>query len=415
MSRRPSLSIAAAALLPLLSGSTASSATFVGLGDFPGGAFRSSAFDVSANGSVVIGLSYSAEGDLPWAFRWTEQSGITGLGNMGGNISSSYASGVSGDGGTIVGTALTASGPQAFRWTVASGMTLLADLPGGVFYGHALGSSFDGSIVVGDGNTTAAGGQNGSRAVRWLSDGVANPIDDEDYSYSEGISADGLTIVGTQHHNTAPQAFRWTQADGMVGLGDLPDGVFESHAIALSSDGSAIVGRGSSASGKEAFLWTGATGLFGLGDLPGGAFESLAWDISGDGSLVVGTGRTDLGYEAFIWDRTNGIRNLREVLVSEYGLNLNGWKLLSARGISADGQTIVGEGTNPSGQSESWRVSGIPEPSASLLLLSSGIVLVGRRLHRRPRFHAASSTSAPKPFIRLPKLSPLHHGTSQQS
>jgi uncharacterized membrane protein len=231
--------------------------------------------------------------------------------------------------------------------------------------------------------------------VRWLSSGVANAIDGEDYSYAEGLSADGLTIIGTQHHTTAPQAFRWTEAGGMIGIGDLPGGPFESHARALSSDGSDIVGSGFSASGKEAFLWTGATGLFGLGDLPGGAFESLAWDISGDGSLVVGTGHSDLGYEAFIWDRSNGIRNLREVLVSEYGLDLDGWTLLSARGISADGGTIVGEGRNPSGQSESWRVSGIPEPSATVLVLSSGIVLIGGRSHRRPRLPQSRSELSP--------------------
>ena len=43
-------------------------ASFQGLGDLPGGSFYSTAYGVSADGSVVVGLSGSASG--PEAFRW---------------------------------------------------------------------------------------------------------------------------------------------------------------------------------------------------------------------------------------------------------------------------------------------------------------------------------------------------------
>jgi hypothetical protein len=61
-----------------------------------------------------------------------------------------------------------------------------------------------------------------------------------------------------------------------------------------------------------------------------------------------------LGSEAFIWDTVNGMRNLRKVLAYDYGLNLAGWILQEARGISADGRTLIGWGLNPSGWGEAW-------------------------------------------------------------
>ncbi|RMF59220.1 MAG: hypothetical protein D6743_16610, partial [Calditrichaeota bacterium] len=59
---------------------------------------------------------------------------------------------------------------------------------------------------------------------------------------------------------------------------------------------------------------------------------------------------------------TNGMRDLKLVLMEHYGLDLTGWKLETATGISDDGKTIVGGGTNPNGQPEAWiaRLTGTP-------------------------------------------------------
>ena len=62
------------------------------------------------------------------------------------------------------------------------------------------------------------------------------------------------------------------QAASFQGLGDLPGGVFSSSAGGVSADGSVVVGSGTSANGYEAFRWTQATGMVGLGDLSGGGF-----------------------------------------------------------------------------------------------------------------------------------------------
>ena len=48
------------------------------------------------------------------------------------------------------------------------------------------------------------------------------------------------------------------------------------------------------------------------------------------------------------------MRSLQGVLVDDFALDLTGWTLTSATGVSADGSTIVGEGMNPDGFNEGW-------------------------------------------------------------
>jgi probable HAF family extracellular repeat protein len=74
----------------------------------------------------------------------------------------------------------------------------------------------------------------------------------------------------------------------MVGLGDLPGGNFYSFAMDISADGSVVVGGSESGAGSEVFRWTNAEGMVGLGNLPGGD-NSYALGVSGDGSVVVGS------------------------------------------------------------------------------------------------------------------------------
>jgi probable HAF family extracellular repeat protein len=165
----------------------------------------------------------------------------------------------------------------------------------------------------------------------------------------------------------------------MVGLGDLPGGLFESHSEGISRDGSIIVGGGASAAGYEAFRWTPNGGMVGLGDLPGGTFASVAAAISADGSVIIGRRRSALGDEAFRWTSGGGMQNLRELLIDGGAAGLTGWRLTEATAISADGRTIVGYGRNPLGRTEAW-LAVIPEPASLFLCLLGAPALLLRRV-----------------------------------
>ncbi len=215
-----------------------------------------------------------------------------------------------------------------------------------------------------------------------------------EYPYSEarGVSADGTVVVGWSLDSNGSRPFRWTSTSGMVGLADVAGQLQRGWARAVSADGLVIVGHRTTEDGMEAFWWSEAAGMIGLGDLPGGPFGSVAHAVSADGSVVVGGGNVryspipeDPGTsEAFVWDAANGMRRIHEVLTNEYGLDLSGWTLVTAMGVSGDGRTIVGTGINPLGNEEAW-IARIPEPATiALLLLGVSAVPFRRRVERFP-------------------------------
>ena len=322
---------------------------FMGLGDLPGGSFSSSAYGISADGTVAVGTSNSS---LNEAFRWTSGGGIEGLGNLG---YSSISWGVSADGGVVVGYSnYSGSADQAFNWTSGGGMTGLGFLSGdGV--SRATDVSADGSVVVGLSATDDFSSDD--EAFRWTSGGGMVGLGDLPgggvFSRALAVSDDGNVVVGWSSSTNGFEAFMWTSGGGMVGLGDLAGGAFSSSASDISADGSTVVGQSQSALGNEAMMWTSGGGMVGLGDLDGGGYSSRARATSADGSVVVGVGNSAAGDEAFIWDETNGMQSLK-VLLERQGLDLTGWVLREATGISSDGTTIVGWGTNPDGNGEAW-------------------------------------------------------------
>ena len=150
----------------------------------------------------------------------------------------------------------------------------------------------------------------------------------------------------------------------MVGLGDLTGQGLASFARSVSADGDTVVGFSIvevlpgmwTETETEAFRWTEATGMSGLGDLPGGRYYSIARDVSGDGAVIVGYGNTDLGWEPFVWTESCGIRRLADVLRNDFGVDIGAWQLRYALGVSDDGLVIVGYGINPEGNTEGWVV-----------------------------------------------------------
>ena len=184
------------------------------------------------------------------------------------------------------------------------------------------------------------------------------------FSRAYGVSADGSAVVGEGSSALGEEAFRWTSSGGMVGLGSFIGGEFFSRANGVSADGSVVVGQGSAASGDEAFRWTSGGGMVGLGYLAGGDPFSRANGVSADGSVVVGFAISASGNEAFRWTSENGMQSVASILTTA-GVDLAGWTLLSASGVSADGNTIVGDGINPDGLAEAWvaNLSDAPLPT----------------------------------------------------
>ncbi len=97
-----------------------------GLGDLPGGIFKSFAEDVSADGSTIVGWRESGSGRE--AFLWTASGEMVGLGDLGGGEFLSEGWGISGDGATIVGRATTVSGAEAFIWDATNKMRSLQEV-----------------------------------------------------------------------------------------------------------------------------------------------------------------------------------------------------------------------------------------------------------------------------------------------
>jgi probable HAF family extracellular repeat protein len=138
-----------------------------GLGDLHGGMDQSRGWAVSANGSVIVGTSHSDSGpeDSPLgfeAFRW-EGGEMVGLGDLPEGAFRSIAYSVSGNGSVIVGTGSTGpvDGPhdEAFIWNPVNGMRGLQnvledhmglDLPGWTLTA-ARDISFDSRVITGDG------------------------------------------------------------------------------------------------------------------------------------------------------------------------------------------------------------------------------------------------------------------------
>jgi probable HAF family extracellular repeat protein len=167
---------------------------------------------------------------------------------------------------------------------------------------------------------------------------------DDSFSWAYGVSGDGTVVVGGSGAVQGRQeAFRWTAAGGMVGLGALPLGTngFYSRAYGVSGDGTVVVGESNSAQGHEAFRWTAAGGMVSLGTLPNDRTvrRSTAYGVSGDGTVVVGesdSARQHSG-EPFRWTAAGGMVgvDLDALDRIEYG---------SAYGVSGDGTVVVGFG-----------------------------------------------------------------------
>jgi len=157
-------------------------------------------------------------------------------------------------------------------------------------------------------------------------------------SVAYGVSYDGMFVSGyAATTSILDEAVRWSELDGLIGLGTFePD--TSSSAYAISGIDTIAVGD----SGNQTCYWTLPNGIT---EIPTGEWEpSKAFDISADGSTIVGSGGLDAGYFYVIGGSVVGVD-------PPIGWLTGG----SAEGISADASVVVGYGRNATGRSEAYR------------------------------------------------------------
>jgi probable HAF family extracellular repeat protein len=223
----------------------------VSLGDLPGGLNSSRGNAISADGAIVVGSSVYT-GTTTEAFRWTAATGMTGIGDLPGGATASRATGISADGLVIAGTGTSASGEEAFRWT-AAGMVGLGDLPGSTTLSEATAISADGLVIVGRSPSST-----GNEAFRWTAEtGMVGlgvwPGSGNAVSRALDVNADGSVIVGNAITG-GTEAVVWRGAGGIERLWDVlistgvnpaADGwTLLQSANGVSDDGLTIVGTG---------------------------------------------------------------------------------------------------------------------------------------------------------------------------
>ena len=112
---------------------------------------------------------------------------------------------------------------------------------------------------------------------------------------------------------------------------------------------------GSNIGNQQPYEWT--NGVVTTLTLPSGFTDGTPLGVSNDGSTIVGFMMPPLSIhnKAFIWTQANGVQDLQQVLTADgLGSELAGWTLTQATAITPDGNTIVGNGTDPQGQQEGW-------------------------------------------------------------
>ncbi len=231
-------------------------------GGFPSSTFGAEAYDVSSNGSVIVGHYVTSDSPQYFeAFRWTESGGVHGLG-------------------------------------------FLENLPGN--YSGAKCVSSDGSVIAGEASSSSGQGPLGYEAFRWTESGSMQGLGvlDGTDSFANDMSADGLVVVGYgRADGYLDEPFRWTKTEGIHSLGFIEGGPSNGWANGVSGDGSIVVGscwdgQGWDPTNQQAFIWDTESGILNLQgvlqndyglDMSGWTLLSAA-DISNDGLTIVGYG-----------------------------------------------------------------------------------------------------------------------------
>jgi probable HAF family extracellular repeat protein len=179
-----------------------------------------------------------------------------------------------------------------------------------------------------------------------------------------GISGNGMHFVGVGFGDGRQAGF-YGDGAGIVEIG----GFGNDTIVRGVSDNGVVVGYGSGEFPYEAFYWTEAGGLTGIGTLePGNVLaQSFALGVSDDGTRIVGQSDTAEhgGYQAFLWvmGASAGVAGNEEMYVLD---SLVAGRSSSATAISSDGRYAAGTsaGTGFSSHAVRWSLDGVEEGGA---------------------------------------------------
>lgn len=239
-------------------------------------------------------------------------------------------------------------------------MLTLGDVPGGINGSAGEGVTSQGMVVG------TVRDQNGPRAAKWTAS-TGWEIIDSNPSFRFGTatvaSENGSIIGGVQNNPFRP--VRWTQESGPEFLPLLVQASSSIHDI--SADGSTILG----ANNWIPVLWR------------NGQIEVLFTGRAETDLSIRADGRMAGGFTTsgtFLWEDGLGSRLLSDI-VTDMGLNLNGFQFKDIEGISADGRTIAGTGLAADGAPVSFILTDVPTPGTCLAFFTLPI-LAGRRRSR---------------------------------
>ena len=203
---------------------------------------KSAAYDISGDGSTIVGLSW-ASGCDGMGFLWTAAGGMQPLQSLANGHN--RCSAISGDGSTLGGFAQgTFSRTPAYWSPDTSGAVLDPN-----FQGEVVGFTEDGSKSVG---TKWFSGNNYSAFVRDRQSGVFTNLGQLQSTFAataSGLSEDASVIVGYDYYSLSRKAWVWTAADGIkslkdrltaLGVAGVPANLLVCRGV--SADGTVIVG-----------------------------------------------------------------------------------------------------------------------------------------------------------------------------
>ena len=325
------------------------------VGPIAGGGF-SRAYAVNSSGTVVAGYSDNALGQ-DVAIRWTSAGGSVSMGLLPGGSTNSYGQGIDSTGNIIVGYGDSGGITRAFRWTNTGGYQILPFASGTSGFNKATGISADGSIVAG---VSGLGGA--ANGFNWYANNPTFPFNMcaglGAGNTSIAVSADGSAMAGVCGNTV----HRRTYFPNSVGGSNSVPGQMWSMGEAISGDGLVITGRyGTSGGAEMGFRWSQTQGPFMtvLPQTPNGCTALRPRAVNGDGSVIIGQVVDNVaGFTCFVWTPAMGSRLLTEHLQLR-AVNLTGWTLTDATGISPDGSAMCGHGIY-NGSARGWVARGLP-------------------------------------------------------